>query len=85
MQCDALNQSKVGTVVCLPLTSNLKWADAPGNVLLTAKSTGLPKDSVANASLTVAIDKRQLTECVGKLPRRQLDLVLNGIDVVLGR
>jgi mRNA interferase MazF len=84
-QCDALNQSRVSTVVCVPLTSNLKWEDAPGNVLLSASSTGLPKDSVANASLIVAIDKRQLTECVGKLPRRQLDLVLNGIDVVLGR
>jgi mRNA interferase MazF len=84
-QCDALNGSRIGTVVCVPLTGNLKWADAPGNVLLSASSTGLPKDSVANTSLIVAIDKRQLTECVGKLPRRQLDLVLNGIDVVLGR
>ena len=84
-QCDALNRSRVGTVVCVPLTSNLKWADAPGNVLLSASSTGLPKDSVAQASLIVAIDKRQLTECVGRLPRRPLDLVLNGIDVVLGR
>ncbi len=85
VQCDALNQSRIGTVVCVPLTSNLKWADAPGNVLLSARSTGLSKDSVANVSLIVAIDKQQLTECVGKLPRRQLDLVLNGIDVVLGR
>jgi mRNA-degrading endonuclease toxin of MazEF toxin-antitoxin module len=54
-------------------------------VLLSVRSTGLSKDSVANASLIVAIDKRQLTECVGKLPQRQLDLVLTGIDVVLGR
>ena len=85
VQCDALNQSRIGTVVCVPLTSNLKWADAPGNLLLSAKSTGLEKDSVANVSLIVALDKRQLTECVGKLPRRLLDLVLSGIDVVLGR
>ena len=85
VQCDALNQSRVGTVVCVPLTSNSKWADAPGNVLLNARLTGLSKDSVANASLIVAIDKRQLTECAGKLPQRQLDLVLTGIDVVLGR
>lgn len=84
-QCDALNRSRIGTVVCVPLTSNLKWAEAPGNVSLSASSTGLPRDSVANAALIVAIDKRQLTECVGKLPRRQLDLMLNGIDVVLGR
>jgi mRNA-degrading endonuclease toxin of MazEF toxin-antitoxin module len=63
----------------------LKWADAPGNVLLETRATGLPKDLVANVSLIVAIDKRQVTECVGKLPRRQLELVLAGIDTVLGR
>lgn len=85
VQCDALNQSRVSTVVCVPLTSNLKWADAPGNVLLPARTTGLPKDSVANASLIVAVDRHQLTESIGKLPRRQLELVLTGIDIVLGR
>ena len=85
VQCDALNRSRISTVVCVPLTSNLKWADAPGNTLLTARVTGLSKDSVANASLMVAIDRLQLAECVGKLPRRQLDLVLAGIDLVLGR
>jgi mRNA interferase MazF len=85
VQCDSLNQSRIGTVVCVPLTSNLKWADAPGNVLLTAKTTGLSQDSVANVSLIVAIDRGQLNECVGKLRRRQVDLVLAGIDIVLGR
>jgi mRNA interferase MazF len=85
VQCDALNQSRVSTVVCVPLTSNLKWADAPGNVLLTAKTTGLSKNSVANVSLIVALDRRQLTESVGKLPQGQLELVLTGIDTVLGR
>ena len=85
VQSDALNRSRIGTVVCIPMTSNLKWANAPGNVLLKAKLTGLSKDSVANVSLIVALDKRQLTDCSGKLTRRQLDAVLNGIDVVLGR
>jgi mRNA interferase MazF len=85
VQCDALNRSRVNTVVCVPLTSNLKWADAPGNVLLTARTTGLLKDSVANTSLIVAIDRGQLVECVGKLPRRRLELVLAGVDTVLGR
>lgn len=50
VQGDALNRSRIATVVCVPLTSNLRWADAPGNVLLSARSTGLPKDSVANVS-----------------------------------
>ena len=85
VQCDALNHSRVGTVVCVPLTSNLKWAEAPGNVLLSARATGLAKDSVANVSLIVALDKQQLMERTGKIPRRQFDLVLSGIDVVLGR
>ena len=85
VQCNALNESRVNTTVCVPLTSNLKWADAPGNVILPEKATGLPRESVANVSLIVAIDKRQLTECVGKLSRSQLELVLAGIDTVLGR
>uniref|UniRef100_A0A7C2NYH7 mRNA interferase n=1 Tax=Schlesneria paludicola TaxID=360056 RepID=A0A7C2NYH7_9PLAN len=85
VQCDALNRSRIGMVVCVPLTSNLKWGDAPGNVLLKARLTGLPKDSVANVSLIVALDKQQLTERCGKLSQRQLQKILQGIDVVLGR
>jgi mRNA interferase MazF len=85
VQCEALNRSRVSTAVCVPLTSNLKWADAPGNVRLAARATGLPQDSVANVSLIVAVDKQQLSERVGKLPQRQLDLVFSGIDTVLGR
>lgn len=72
-------------MVCVPLTSNLKWADAPGNVSLTARTTGLPKDSVANVSQIVTLDRDVLTERVGKLSARKLRLVLAGIDVVLGR
>lgn len=85
VQCDALNQSRIGTVVCVPLTTNLRWADAPGNVLLPARATSLTQDSVANVSLIVAIDKRQLSERAGKLSRSHLELVLAGIDTVLGR
>jgi mRNA interferase MazF len=85
VQCDAMNRSRIGTVVCVPLTSNLKWANAPGNVSLKASLTGLPKDSVANVSLIVALDKNQLTDRSGKLPRRKLVAILSGIDVMLGR
>jgi len=85
VQCDALNSSRIGTVVCVPLTSNLKWALAPGNVRLTARLTGLPKDSVANASQIVTLDKQFLTDRVGKLPRPKLELILSGIGVILGR
>ncbi|MGH7920864.1 MAG: type II toxin-antitoxin system PemK/MazF family toxin [Candidatus Dormibacteraceae bacterium] len=85
VQGDALNRSRLATVVCVPLTSNLRWAQAPGNVLLQPISTGLPKDSVANVSQIIALDRADLTERAGTLPRRKLDAVLDGIDVVLGR
>ena len=85
VQGDALNRSRIGTVVCVPLTSNLRWADAPGNVSLTARLTGLPKDPVANVSQIVALDRALLMEAVGKLSRAKLELLLAGIDVILGR
>jgi len=69
----------------VPLTSNLKWAAAPGNVLLAARSTSLPKDSAANVSQIVALDKTRLTERVGRLSAAKVELLLSGIDVVLGR
>ncbi len=85
VQTDAMNRSRIGTVVCVALTSNVKWAKAPGNVLLSSRVTGLPKDSVANVSQIVSLDKALLTKQTGKLPRAKLALVLSGIDVVLGR
>ena len=85
VQSDAINRSRIATIVCVPLTSNIKWADAPGNVLLKSSVTGLPKDSVANVSLIVAQDRDQLTERVGKLPPRHVAAVLVGIDAILGR
>jgi len=85
VQGDAFNRSRIATVVCVPLTSNLRWTEAPGNVLLPSKVTGLPKDSVANVSQLVTLDKSSLTERVGKLSKAKLELVLFGIDVVLDR
>ena len=85
VQGDALNRSRLATVVCVPLTTNLKWADAPGNVLLTARMTHLPKDSVANVSQVVAIDRALLEEPVSRISRAKLKGLLVGIDIVLGR
>src|SRR5215471_4027864 len=85
VQGDALNRSRIATTVCVPLTSNLKWGLAPGNLRLSARLTGLPKDSVANVSQIVTLDKNLLTDRVGKLPRQKLESVLSGIDVVLGK
>ena len=85
MQGEAFNRSRIATVVCVPLTSNLRWANAPGNVSLSAHLTGLPKDSVANVSQIVTVDRELLTEHVGNIPRAKLELILAGIDVVFGK
>jgi len=85
VQGDSLNRSRLSTVVCVPLTGNLAWADAPGNIMLPASTTGLPKDSVANASQIVALDRRVLVARVRRLAQRQVTLVMHGIDTLLGR
>lgn len=85
VQGNALNRSQIATVVCVPLTSNLVWAGAPGNALLAARVTGLPKDSVANASQIITLDRSLLTERVRRLAPKQIAQILHGVDVVLGR
>ena len=85
VQSDALNRSRIATVVCVPLTTNLRWADAPGNLALSSRLTGLPQESVANVSQILTLDRDLFGECVGKLPRAKLELLLSGIDVILGR
>jgi mRNA interferase MazF len=85
LQSDPLNRSQISTVVCVVLTSNLRWSIAPGNVLLTAKQTGLDRDSVAKVSQLVTIDKRQLIDRAGKLPRKQMESIFSGVDLIMGR
>lgn len=85
VQGDAFNLSMLQTVVCVALTSNVRWADAPGNVLLSARATGLPRDSVANVSQIVTLDRASLTERVGRLSRSKLELLVGGIELMLGR
>ncbi len=85
VQADAFNQSRIATVVCVPLTSNFKWAEAPGNVILPASITGLDQDSVANISQITTLDKVQLEERVGVVPQRQLEMIFAGIELVLER
>jgi mRNA interferase MazF len=85
VQGDALNRTALATVVCVPLTSNTGWASAPGNVTLSARDTGLPKDSVANTSQVTAVDRLLLSERVGRLSAAKIQAVLDGVDVILGR
>jgi mRNA interferase MazF len=85
VQGNALNRSRVATVVCVPLTSNTIWAGAPGNVLLSGAAAGLAKDSVANVSRILALDRSLFTKRVGRLRPKHLTQILHGIDVLLGR
>ncbi len=85
VQGDAFNASRLATTIVVPLTSNLRLAAAPGNVVLAARRTGLPKDSVANVSQIITIDRELLSDRVGQLIESDLQLVLAGIDIVLGR
>lgn len=81
---DAYNRSRIATVVCVTITSNLRLADAPGNVPLAAGTGGLPKDSVANVSQVVTLDKTDLGERLGALDRPTLRRVEAGLRLVLG-
>ncbi|MGB8888061.1 MAG: type II toxin-antitoxin system PemK/MazF family toxin [Candidatus Korobacteraceae bacterium] len=85
VQSDALNRSLIASVICVPLTSNLKWALMPGNVHLPARATGLPKNSVANVSQIVTVDKSVLIERIGRLSGAKLEMVFSGIELVLSR
>ena len=85
VQSDRFNQSLIRTVVCVPLTGTLRLANAPGNVLLRARDTGLDRDSVANVSGLLTADRAVLGERVGRVSRAQLDKVFSGIDLLLGR
>jgi len=85
VQSDDFNRSTIRTVVCVPLTSNRKWSASPGNVALSQRDTGLPRSSVANVTQLVTLDRDVLSEAIGQLTPAKLDLVLSGIDLVLGR
>jgi mRNA interferase MazF len=85
IQGNAFDRSRIGSVVVVPLTRNLRLVGAPGNVLLTAQQTGLPEDSVANVSQIATIDRDLLDEVVGQVSGRLIEVVLAGVDIVLGR
>lgn len=83
VQNNLFNRSKVKTVLVCPLTTNLKRAGAPGNVLLDKKESNLPKESVVNVSQVFTVDKSQLDEYAGTLSSKRMTEILNGIKLVL--
>lgn len=84
VQADSFNQSRIQTVLGVALTTNLRLAEAPGNLLLTSRQTGLPKDCVANVSQIVTADRRTLTERVSALPPPLMEKIEAGLRLVLG-
>ncbi len=83
VQADAFNRSRLRTVLCLVLTSNTRLLNAPGNVLLRAKTSGLPKDSVANISQIVTLDEDYLAERIGRITPKLMAHVDAGLKLVL--
>jgi len=83
IQADSFNRSSIRTVVVAVITSNLRLAEAPGNVLLPARVSGLPRDSVVNVSQILTLDRSFLTEKAGELSGQVLKEVNAGIRLVL--
>ena len=84
IQSDTFNRSRLHTVIAVVLTTNLRLVDAPGNVLIPAKASGLRKDSVANVSQVITVDRGFLLELAGRVRGQFLKDVENGLRLVLG-
>lgn len=83
IQSNAFNRSRIRTIVVVVLTSNLRLAEAPGNVMIPATDSGLPKDSVANVSQIITLDRIFLTEKCGRMPSRIMKTLDDGVRLVL--
>jgi mRNA interferase MazF len=84
VQSDAFNRSRLHTVIAVVLSTNARLVAAPGNVLLPARSTGLPKDSVANVSQVITVDRDFLRKPAGRVRGQSLKDVDTGLRLVLG-
>lgn len=84
VQHDAFSRSLLATVLVVAITSNVELADMPGNTLLPARATGLRRDSVANVTQVMTIDRALFTERVGALEGRLLSQIDAGLRLVLG-
>lgn len=83
VSANSFNQSRISTVIVAVITSNLRLADAPGNVRLPVRGTGLRKPSVVNVSQVMTIDKSLLTERVGRIPLALIASVDDGLRLAL--
>ena len=84
IQANEFNESRINTLIATVITSNVALASAPGNKILKARTSGLPRDSVVNVSQIITIDKRLVTEKVKRLDDGVLEEVEEGLRLVLG-
>ena len=84
IQSDAFNRSRLQTVIAVVLSTNLRLLDAPGNVLIPAKASGLRKHSVANVSQVITVDRECLIDLAGGVRGKVLEEVENGLRLILG-
>ena len=83
IQSDSFNRSRLRTIIAVVLTSNIRLAEAPGNLLIPASESGLPRDSVANVSQVITVDRNFLTEKAARLPSKSLRSIEEGLRLVL--
>ena len=83
VQSNAFNRSRIGTIMGVALSSNLRLLEAPGNVLVARRESGLPKDSVANVSQVITLDRDVFTEKAGAVPQTTMRAVNAGLRLVL--
>ena len=83
IQCDALNDSKLNSVVMLAITSNLKFSELPVNVLLAKGEANMPKRCVINATQMKSVDKSSLVEKIGSLSSEKMEQVVAGLKLVM--
>lgn len=83
VQEDSFNQSKINTIIVVPMTTNIKLAEAPGNILLSKKDTQLSKDSVVNVSQIVTLDRERFIERISKISVKNMKKVEDGIKLIL--
>ena len=83
MQSDRFNASGIQTVIVAAITKNIALAEAPGNVLIGRKESGLPRQSVVNVSSLLSIDRSLLSERIGRLPARTMAKVSEGLRLAL--
>jgi len=84
IQANALNDSRLNTVIVIAITSTMKFGELPGNVILKKAEANLPKSCVVNVTQIKSVDKSSVAELIGSLSKQKLDEVFDGIKLVMG-